>query len=66
MISSMKASKEQVFRDDNVVLAAAVIKAILQDWYLKRWKYRSRKVSVDRYADFVIHVAESILADQIM
>ncbi len=53
--------KEQVFRDDNVVLAAAVIKAMLQDWYLKRWKYRSRKVSVDEYADFVIHVAESIL-----
>lgn len=53
--------KEKVFRDENVVLAASVIKAMLQDWYLKRWKYRNRKVSVDDYADFVIHVAESTL-----
>ncbi|MGE5371177.1 MAG: TetR/AcrR family transcriptional regulator [Solirubrobacterales bacterium] len=52
---------ETIFRDENVVLAASVIKAMLQDWYLKRWKYRTRKVSVDDYADFVIHVAESIL-----
>jgi len=52
---------EKVFRDENVILAASVLKAMLQDWYLKRWKYKSRKVSVDEYADFVIHVAESIL-----
>lgn len=51
----------KVFKDENVVLAASVIKAMLQDWYLKRWKYKNRKVSVDHYADFVIHVAESIL-----
>ncbi|MDI9481512.1 MAG: TetR/AcrR family transcriptional regulator [Syntrophomonadaceae bacterium] len=53
--------EEKVFRDENVVLVASVIKAMLQDWYLKSWKYRNRKVSVDDYADFVIHVAESIL-----
>ncbi|HNX29593.1 MAG TPA: TetR/AcrR family transcriptional regulator [Syntrophomonadaceae bacterium] len=52
---------EKVFRDENVILAASVIKAMLQDWYLKRWKYKNRKVSVDDYADFVSHVAESIL-----
>ncbi len=52
---------EKVFRDENVILVASVIKAMLQDWYLKRWKYKNRKVSVDEYADFVIHVAESIL-----
>lgn len=52
---------EQVFRDENVTLVASVLKAMLQDWYLKRWKYKNRKVSVDEYADFVIHVAESIL-----
>jgi len=53
--------QEKIFYDENVVLAASVIKAMLQDWYLKRWKYRNRKVSVDDYADYVIHVAESIL-----
>lgn len=52
---------EGVFVHENAVLVAAVIKAILQDWYLKRWKYRSRKISVDDYADFVIDTAEAIL-----
>lgn len=50
-----------IFREGNVILAASVIKAMLQDWYMKRWKYKSRKISVDEYADYVIHVAESIL-----
>ena len=50
-----------VFKDVDEVLAASVIKAMLQDWYLKRWKYQNRKVSVDDYADFVINVVESTL-----
>jgi AcrR family transcriptional regulator len=37
----------------NPQLIAGVIKAMLQDWYLKRWKYAKRKISVDRYAAFV-------------
>ena len=36
------------------LLVAAAIKALLQDWYLKRWKYRRRKISVEAYADFVL------------
>lgn len=43
-------------------LAAGVIKAMLQDWYLKRWKYAKRRVSVDRYADFVIGITEKYYA----
>ncbi len=54
-------NEKGVFAHDNSLLVAAVIKAILQDWYLKRWKYRSRKISVDDYADFVIDTAEAIL-----
>jgi len=53
--------KEKVFVSDNVILTASVIKAMLQDWYLKRWKYTQRKVSVDEYADFVIKVTEASL-----
>lgn len=53
--------QERVFQDENAVLTASVIKAMLQDWYVKRWKYRNRKVSVDDYADFVIRVVESAL-----
>ena len=35
-------------------LTASVIKAAVQDWYLKRGKYARRRVSVERYADFVV------------
>ncbi len=50
-----------IFAGEDVVLTASVIKAMLQDWYLKRWKYTQRKVSVDEYAEFVIKVIEASL-----
>ncbi len=50
---------EKIFSLDNPVLTAAVIKAMLQDWYLKRWKYSRRKVSVDEYAAFIIKMVEA-------
>ena len=34
--------------------SAAGIKALLQDWYVKRWKYARRQTKVDQYADFVV------------
>jgi AcrR family transcriptional regulator len=46
-------------RDPN--LTAGVIKAILQDWYLKRWKYAKRKISVDHYARFVLECVEAMV-----
>ena len=50
---------EGVFEVENPVLTAAVIKAMLQDWYVKRWKYSRRHVSVDDYADFIVRFVES-------
>ena len=44
------------FTVDNPQLLAAAIKALLQDWYLKRWKYGRREIDVDAYADFVLSV----------
>lgn len=44
---------QKVFRVDNAALIAAAIKAMLQDWYLKRWKYSRRVVSVEEYAGFI-------------
>ena len=38
----------------NRLLTASVIKAMLQDWYLKRWKYTRRNISVEEYADFLV------------
>ncbi|MBN2845737.1 MAG: TetR/AcrR family transcriptional regulator [Deltaproteobacteria bacterium] len=42
-------------------LTAAVIKAMLQDWYLKRWKYRGRKVTVEDYGQYLVDFVESYL-----
>jgi AcrR family transcriptional regulator len=43
-----------VFAVGDPLLVASAIKALVQDWYLKRWKYSRRKISVEAYADFVI------------
>ena len=40
-------------------LLASVIKAMVQDWYVKRWKYAKRNVTVDQYARFLIDFVES-------
>jgi len=45
--------REGTFRCGDVELTAALLKAMLQDWYLKRWKYKRKGVSVEAYAGFV-------------
>lgn len=52
---------QKVFAVENPVLTASLIKPMLQDWYLKRWKYSRRKVSVDEYAGFVIRFVEKFV-----
>jgi len=54
-------NKQNIFSVDNPVLTASLIKPMLQDWYLKRWKYSRRKVSVDEYAGFVIRFIEKFV-----
>ena len=49
------------FQIDDLQLTAGVIKAMLQDWYLKRWKYTKRKISVDQYAQFVLELLEAYI-----
>jgi len=53
--------QDRTFKDVNKALVAAMIKAILQDWYLKRWKYEMRNISVEQYAGFLIDLVESYL-----
>ena len=48
------------------LLVAAAIKALLQDWYLKRWKYKRRQISVEAYADFVISMVRAYGAGKTM
>ncbi len=57
----VKGVEKDEFAVENPSLTAAVVKAMLQDWYLKRWKYSSRQVSVQGYADFVIGFVESVV-----
>ena len=42
-------------------LTASVIKAMLQDWYLKRRKHRRRNLSVDQYAEFLLEFLEAFI-----
>ena len=50
-----------IFRAINADLAGAATKSLLQDWYLKRWKYSGRKVTVEEYSAFVLDFLESFL-----
>ncbi|KAA0889914.1 TetR/AcrR family transcriptional regulator [Pusillimonas sp. ANT_WB101] len=43
----------KVFREVNAQLLASVCKAMMQDWYLKRRKYRNQQVDATGYADFI-------------
>ncbi len=56
----LKNGQEQgVFKPMDCQNMAAVIKAMLQDWYVKRWKYAKRGQNVDQYASFVVDLVES-------
>jgi AcrR family transcriptional regulator len=54
-------NRQGVFAVENPLLAGAAIKALMQDWYLKRWKYAQRKVAIDSYADFILALIESFI-----
>lgn len=52
-----------VFKLHDSQMTASIIKAMLQDWYLKRRKYANRRVSVDQYARFVMQFVEAFVFD---
>ena len=49
----VQGQQEGVFRPHDPQLGAGIIKAMLQDWYLKRSKHARREVSVDQYAAYL-------------
>ncbi len=53
----------QVFSIQDELLTAGAIKALMQDWYLKRWKFRQRNVNVDMYADYITGMIETSILD---
>ncbi len=50
-----------VFRPLDPDMTASLIKPLLQDWYLKRWKYRGNKIMPDDYAAWVIRFVEAFV-----
>lgn len=53
--------REGKFRKSDPQMVSAALKALLQDWYLKRWKYERRKVTVETYAGFIMDLVSSYL-----
>jgi len=52
-----------VFKPGNHALSACMIKALQQEWYLKRWKYTKQKISVDQFADQVLDMVEGFCCE---
>lgn len=50
------------FQIQDPVMTAALIKPLLQDWYLKRWKYRARGITSDAYIAALLGFIEEGLA----
>lgn len=55
--------KKNIFtiRNNDLLLTGSLIKAVLQDWYLKRWKYSQRGNSIDDYSRFTIDSVEKLI-----
>lgn len=45
---------------DGQLLAAHAL-AVVQDWHLKRWKYRAGKIAIDAFADSVVELVRARL-----
>jgi hypothetical protein len=48
-----------IFDIDDVAMTATLIKPLLQDWYVKRAKYRRRAVTPDQFARSVTQFIEA-------
>lgn len=44
-----RGNAQGIFNVDDPLLTASLVKPLLQDWYVKRAKYRRRDVGIDRY-----------------
>jgi AcrR family transcriptional regulator len=53
-----------IFVTDDCQMAASLVKAMVQDWYLKRPKYARRRIDVEAYARFMIAFIESSLVNK--
>jgi len=74
MAVDSEAATEQIFSDvlragvaqgrfhvSSIELTAALIKPLVQDWYIKRSKYRKRGISIEQYIDSVSGLIEGAI-----
>ncbi|MHA6642779.1 TetR/AcrR family transcriptional regulator [Mesorhizobium sp. A623] len=54
-------AQKQIFSVSDVELSASLIKPLLQDWYVKRSKYRKRGVKIEQYIGTVTAFVEAAL-----
>lgn len=47
----------------NTELTASALLALIQDWYLKSWKYKQNDTSTDDYANFLVSLTDKLLAN---
>jgi AcrR family transcriptional regulator len=66
VIADILANGEEkgVFKKRDHFLTAGIIKSMQQDWYLKRWKYKSRQIGPDQYSDYVVDFVESFVLSE--
>jgi TetR/AcrR family transcriptional regulator, cholesterol catabolism regulator len=55
----IQGQEQNVFHSHDPHLGASIIKAMLQDWYLKRGKYAGKNISVDQYVEYVQEVIDA-------
>ena len=55
----VEGEKKGLFKARNHQMSASIIKAMIQDWYLKRGKYAKRGITVENYSETVIEWIES-------
>ena len=56
--------QKDCFRAVDARMLAAISKAMMQDWYLKRRKYRDHKVDPTQYADFLCEMMDRYLISE--
>ena len=57
----IQGQEQNVFHLHDPQIGASIIKAMLQDWYLKRGKYAGKNISVDQYAEYVQVIIDAFL-----
>jgi TetR/AcrR family transcriptional regulator, cholesterol catabolism regulator len=50
------------FRTVDATMTAALVKPMLQDWYVKRWKHRRRGTTPETYAEALLRFVEGAVA----